>query len=159
MKRALSWCVVFAVASSAHAATTFVNVGGQQNIYTPQTVTIEPGDSVTFVNKGGFHNVVADDGSFRCARGCDGDGQGGNGGPSSSSWVVSVHFPQAGRFGYFCEVHGTPGTGMFGTVIVQAPPPPVQVPVGGRILALLAAGIALIALLAITALRRKPRRE
>jgi len=71
-----------------------------------------------------LHNVVADDGSFRCAHGCDGQ-PGGNGGASSSNWVVSLTFNTAGTIGYFCEVHGAPGEGMFGTIIVQ-PATPVR---------------------------------
>ena len=65
-----------------------------------------------------FEVVVADDGSFRCARGCD--GQGGNGGASSANWGVSLTFTQVGTVGYFCETHGMPNGGMFGTIIVQA---------------------------------------
>lgn len=105
-----------------------VDVGGMQNVYAPQTITIQAGDAVTFINKGGFHNVVADDGTFRCSRGCDGDGMGGNGSPSSANWVFTLKFPQAGRFGYFCEVHGAPRMGMFGTVIVQGPLTTTPVP-------------------------------
>jgi len=96
-----------------------VNVGQNGQLqFSPQTLTIDPGDSVTFINKGGFHNAVADDGSFRCARGCDGDGNGGNGGASSTLWIASVTFTKPGTIGYFCEVHGAPGQGMFGTIIV-----------------------------------------
>jgi plastocyanin len=112
-----------------------VNVGGAANSFSPQTITIDPGDSVTFINKGGFHNAVADDGSFRCARGCDGDGNGGSGGASSSLWIASITFTKPGTVGYFCEVHGAPGEGMFGTIIVNgavaAPKPavPIDTPV------------------------------
>ena len=94
-----------------------VNVGGGMNQFSPQTITIDPGDSVTFINKGGFHNAVADDSSFRCAQGCDGVGNG-NGGASSSLWIASITLTKPGRVGYFCEVHGAPGEGMFGTIIV-----------------------------------------
>ena len=38
------------------------------NTFSPSNLTIEVGDSVTFVNAGGFHNVEANDGSFRCRR-------------------------------------------------------------------------------------------
>jgi plastocyanin len=45
----------------------------------PAVLTISVGDSVHFYQYAdtlftGAHNVVADDGSFRCARGCDGEG-------------------------------------------------------------------------------------
>src|SRR5678816_3093794 len=56
----------------------FVQSGGAQVAFSPQFLTVQAGDTVTFLNLGGNHNVVADDGSFRCAHGCDGDGQGGS---------------------------------------------------------------------------------
>ena len=107
----------------AQAATFIVNVGGATQVFSPKTLTIHVGDTVKFVNQGGVHNVVADDGSFRCARGCDGDGRGGNGGASSANWVVSLIFSQAGSVGYFCETHGMPGGGMFGTINVLVSTP------------------------------------
>jgi plastocyanin len=126
--------LVFLSANTLAFATTFiVNVGGSKLTFTPQTLTIQPGDTVTFVNKGGLHNVLADDGSFRCARGCDGF-PGGNGKASSTNWVANVTFPTPRKIGYFCEIHGAPGQGMFGTINVQAPQPPppvVPAPLGG----------------------------
>jgi plastocyanin len=120
----ISFALCLLAGSSLAQATTFiVNVGGARQVFVPQTLTIHTGDVVKFVNAGGFHNVVADDGSFRCARGCDGDGNGGAGGASSANWVVSLTFNQTGTIGYFCETHGMPGGGMFGTIIVQATTP------------------------------------
>ena len=54
--------------------------------FSPSQLTIHVGDTVEFLgyadsNSTGDHNVVADDGSFRCARGCDGEG--GDGTPVS----------------------------------------------------------------------------
>src|SRR5678815_1365636 len=83
----------------------FVQSGGAQVAFSPQFLTIQAGDSVTFLNLGGNHNVVADDGSFRCAHGCDGDGQGGSGNATDSFWFATVAFPNAGTVGYFCEPH------------------------------------------------------
>lgn len=56
--------------------------------FSPAVLTINVGDSVHFYQYAdtfftGPHNVVADDGSFRCARGCDGEG--GDGTPASDS--------------------------------------------------------------------------
>ncbi len=84
--------------------------------FSPQHLTIHAGDTVTFANQGGLHNVAADDGSFRCAEGCDGTG--GDGSPSSTAWSFTMQFGQAGTVGYHCEVHGAPGSGMFGTIDV-----------------------------------------
>ena len=48
--------------ANADAANWTVNVGGAQLAYSPATLTITAGDTVTFTNQGGFHNVAADDG-------------------------------------------------------------------------------------------------
>ena len=159
MKRWLSLLVLLGSAPS-FATAAIVNVGGASNGYSPQTVTINVGDSVTFVNKGGVHNVVADDGSFRCARGCDGDGHGGSGNAASSNWIASVKFDTAGTFGYFCEVHGMPGQGMFGTVTVlgAAPPPKVPDPIPALDTKLLALLVGVIGASALGILLRRRRR-
>jgi len=137
------------LAPAARAATAIVNVGGAFNAFSPQTVTIDPGDRITFVNKGGYHNAVADDGSFRCAQGCDGDGMGGSGNASNKNWTASVTFATPGTFGYFCEIHGAPGAGMYGTIVVRAPQQqPAPTPGLGAGLALLLAGaLALVGML------------
>ena len=40
------------------------------NTFFPRDLEIAAGDTVTWVNIGGRHNVAATDGSFRCANGC-----------------------------------------------------------------------------------------
>ena len=97
-------------------------------MFTPANLTIAVGDTVTFTNAGGAsHNVHADDNSFRCAQGCDGDGHGGDGTPSAALWTSTVTFNQAGTFGYHCDVHVS--MGMTGTITVQGAPPPGNVPI------------------------------
>ncbi len=102
--------------SNAHAAT--IDVAVSSNRYTPNSVTINVGDTVRWTNTGGFHNVSADDGSFGNTA-------------ANTAWVFSRTFTQAGQFPYFCQVHSVPGeninTSMNGIVIVQAPPPPAFV--------------------------------
>lgn len=100
------------------AANFTVTANGVQ--FSPRNLTIQAGDSVTFRNGGGFHNVVADNGSFRCAVGCD--GAGGSGEPSNTSWAVVVQFDEPGTVGYKCEVHA--GMGMTGTITVEPPATP-----------------------------------
>jgi plastocyanin len=104
---------------NADAANWNVDVGGAQLAFSPATLTISAGDTVTFVNKGGFHNVAADDGSFRCAQSCSGSG----GDPDSTLWSSTVTLASPGTVGYHCEVHGAAGQGMFGTITVKAAPP------------------------------------
>ncbi len=87
--------------------------------FVPSSLTINVGDTVTWTNNSGYmHNVAADDGSFRCASGCDGDGHGGNGNPTTP-WSFTLTFNQAGTIGYHCEVHGGPPYYMMGSITVQ----------------------------------------
>ena len=87
--------------------------------FSPAELTISAGDTVTWTNNGGLHNVRADDGGFRCADGCDGDG--GDGAPSEVAWSFSLTFDDPGTNPYYCEVHGAPGgVGMSGVVTVEA---------------------------------------
>jgi plastocyanin len=124
-------CFAAVAPAFATSATVTVGTGGAGMSFSPSTVTINKGETVTFTYAGngaaGAHNVHADDNSFRCAKGCDGDGHGGNGNLSSAAWTATVTFNTAGSFRYYCENHGAPGgQGMSGTVVVNdvAPPPP-----------------------------------
>jgi plastocyanin len=74
--------------------------------YTPATVTVSQGDSVTWRNTGGFHNVRFDDDSFRQPPTVQ-----------SNAWTVSRSFDSPGTFGYYCEAHQS--VGMSGTVVVN----------------------------------------
>ncbi len=100
-------------ATALHAATIDVAVSSFR--YTPNSVTINVGDTVRWTNTGGFHNVKADNGSFGNAA-------------SSSAWTFSHTFTAAGDVPYFCEVHSSPGgninTSMNGLVRVQSAPAP-----------------------------------
>ncbi|MDC8014477.1 plastocyanin/azurin family copper-binding protein [Tahibacter soli] len=125
LKQWLVGVLLLAAGSVATAANHTVRVGGGGLTFTPSTLTIQRGDTVTFSNAGGFHNVVADSGAFRCAAGCD--GAGGNGNLSSAGWSATVAFNTAGTFGYFCDAHGAPGSGMAGTIIVQGGDPPFTI--------------------------------
>ena len=59
----------------------------------------------------GLHNVVADDGSFRCARGCDGDGEGGDGTPVDyhQGFGFTRRFSNPGRVAFHDEVSKAAG--------------------------------------------------
>ena len=95
-------------AAGAQAATTVVTLDSVTNKFKPQTVTVRIGDTVRWENPDpGFHNVVSDDGTTFSS-----------GSPAVGPWTYSFTFTAAGNFGYYCEVHGAPGFGMFGTVVV-----------------------------------------
>jgi len=103
-------------AISAHGGN-FTITATAQRTFDPPTLTIAVGDTVTFVNGGGFHNVASDPDSvqaFRCANGCDETG--GNGDPDSNNWSAEVTFTAAGTAGFHCEVHE--GQGMVGTITI-----------------------------------------
>ncbi len=87
------------------------------NTFSPSSLTIEAGDTVTWRNTGGGHNVKATDGSFRCAQGCDAFG--GDGNPSFNLWSFSITFRTVGSVNYFCEPHLM--FGMQGSINVIAP--------------------------------------
>ncbi len=105
------------LAAPAHAADQTVRAT-TQSTFTPNSVTISPGDTVTWVNDGGIHNVRFDDGSYES--------------PASPSFTWTTNpertFNTPGEFRYFCEQHGAAGgSGMAGRVIVEGatqPPPP-----------------------------------
>lgn len=142
---ALAWLACIAMVSGAAEARNWnVQAGGSQLAFVPQELTIEPGDTVTWINFGGYHNVVADDGAFRCANGCD--GLGGNGSPSAQIWRATLTFSTPGRFGYFCEPHGQPEEGMYGTINVVGAPV-IPVPVDGVALRVFLGGAILLSAL------------
>jgi len=100
---------VLAPSASALAANTTVTLDSS-NTFTPATVTVFQGETVTWNNTGGFHNVKFDDGSYTQPAS-----------PASAPWTVARTFTTAGSFRYYCQVHGGPGgTGMSGIVNVTA---------------------------------------
>jgi plastocyanin len=100
----------------ALAANQAVTVGGSADVYTPASVSLYQGETVTWTNAGGDHNVFFEDGSFNMPN------------PSSTSlWTVSRTFNTTGTFGYYCAFHGL---SMSGTVVVS-PAPPGGIPPGG----------------------------
>lgn len=107
-------------------ATTFT-VTATDFAFTPSSLTINAGDSVTFTNGGGFHNAHSTSGptSFDCAANCTT-----NNAPNGSAWSDTVVFPTAGTVQYQCDQHAS--MGMRGTITVNsvAPPPP-SIKLGG----------------------------
>jgi len=120
-------CLLGAAAAMPAAAANFTVMTTSSLTFTPADLAITAGDSVTFQNTSqGFHDVHADDGSFRCANGCD--GQGGDGNPSTNLWSFTLTFNSPGTIPYHCEIHGAPGLGMHGTITVSSPNGPPATP-------------------------------
>jgi plastocyanin len=86
----------------------------RNNVFEPKTVSVYQGDTVTWTNIEGEHNVRFVDGLFDMPAD-----------PALPPWRVSRSFPNLGSYAYYCELHGTAqGVGMAGTVTVNAAPPP-----------------------------------
>ena len=81
---------------------------GPGNVFSPQFPVVSVGDTVRWTLIGGAHNVNSDTGLFRS-------------GDVSSSWPApfDIVLDSPGIFGYHCEAHGAPVTGMFGTITVR----------------------------------------
>lgn len=105
--------VCLASARATSAATFEVELFGE--IFSPATVHIRVGDTVRWLNRSGFHNVVASGGSFS------------SGAPSADTFTFTHTFNSVGTFAYFCEVHLA--MGMTGTVIVT----PAEAPDRGEL--------------------------
>jgi plastocyanin len=89
------------------STTITVTVGN--SFYSPSTVQIKVGDTVVWVRQAGFHNVLANDNSFRLGEEPDG--------APGSTWVsVRRTFTQPASIDYHCEFHGQ---FMAGTINVQ----------------------------------------
>lgn len=117
----LAALVMVASADPAARAEEHMVFAQPDNTFEPSELTIEEGDTVTWSNNGGLHNVRADDDAFRCANGCDSTG--GDGSPSTGMWSFSLVFTDIGSIPYYCEVHGAPnGVGMSGVVEVLEGP-------------------------------------
>ena len=106
----------------AYAANHAVQIKGMK--FNPSKISVAVGDTITFRNAGGLHNVVSDAAGFRCATSCNGSG----GNVSTSNWVATVTFNTPGEFDFYCDAHGGPNFGMSGSVTVEGatnPPPPL----------------------------------
>ena len=108
MKRAMVtvmvaiWTVALVVPARAESRT----VELQAETFSPSGVTVSQGDSVTFVWRVGFHNVVFDDGAS-------------SGSPTGDvGTTYSRTFTSLGTFPFVCETHES--VGMVGTVTVLA---------------------------------------
>ena len=78
--------------------------------FSPAQLTVTVGATVVWTHRGRHpHTVTADDRAF-------------DSGTLERGQTFSVTFDEVGRVPYHCQIHGAPGSGMFGVVIVQAAP-------------------------------------
>lgn len=118
----LSWlaCLLVTFSGTAAAATHEVAAGGNGPFFEPDTLTIQPGDTVKWIwGGGGFTHTVTSgkngvaDGYFES-------------GSHKAPFTFSFTFPDAGEFEYFCKPHLS--MGMVGVIKVVAPSTPTPVP-------------------------------
>lgn len=84
-----------------------ITISGGGTAFSPETVTVDPGQPVCWTWSGGSeHTVKGNDGSFTS-------------GQPSTSGTFQRTFNAPGTHGYHCQVHGTATSGMRGTVVVR----------------------------------------
>jgi plastocyanin len=113
------WLVFGAAATGVGAVNQTVMALSGPNRFSPANVTINQGETVTWQNGSGTHNVQFTDGSYEMPAD-----------PSSSSWTVSRPFNTAGTFTYICRQHGTAMSGSVTVLAAGSPPgnPPATPP-------------------------------
>jgi plastocyanin len=89
----------------------------QSNFFDPADLTIETGQSVKWVNLGGFHNVNGSQATYP-----NNPESFGSGAASSDPWEYIFTFTIPGVYDYQCDPHV--GFGMIGTVVVEDPAGP-----------------------------------
>ena len=112
--------LLFAANPVARAATSMVQVApAGALIFSPFSVTIQPGDTVTWVWYDSMHSVTA--GTPGHATGLF------DSGVKNAGFTFSFTFPSPGTFSYFCTPHGA-CCGMVGSVIVTEATTPTPTP-------------------------------
>lgn len=84
----------------------------QNTVFDPAALTASTGTTVTWVNKDGFAHTVTSSSVPAGATAFNSGNVGGGG-------TFQVNFTIAGTYQYHCAIHGSPGSGMRGTVVVQ----------------------------------------
>ena len=95
-------------ASATSAATDegapLITVAGGSLSYTPATLTVRAGTAVKWQGNLAEHPLISVDGLWQ---------------RQASGETFSYTFTKPGTYGYYCQVHGGPGGGMAGEVVVQ----------------------------------------
>ncbi|HIP32951.1 MAG TPA: T9SS type A sorting domain-containing protein [Crocinitomicaceae bacterium] len=110
-KIAFSVIIAASASFSTKAQATF-NVDASGTSFTPNSLTINIGDTVIWTNSSGFHNVNATTATFPSNPESFGNSL------ASATWVFKKKFTIAGTYNYQCDAHAAQG--MTGTVTVQA---------------------------------------
>jgi plastocyanin len=95
-----------------------VEVAARDNVFESQEIRIDPGTSVRWSNEGrNDHNVLDAAEGWSDAKPLPSDfgAETEDFGPGSS---YEFTFEEPGTYAYYCSLHGTPNSGMFGTIVV-----------------------------------------
>jgi plastocyanin len=129
--------LALAVPGALAAGTTAASVkAGTSFRWSPDTVAIDPGESVRFSNPTlTSHDVVFTDGG-RFDDGCIAE-PGCRATTASPAWGARTRtFTVPGTYHFYCTIHGTAaGQGMYGTVIVRGAGRPAATPAPRRLVA------------------------
>ncbi|MFT4686849.1 MAG: plastocyanin/DNA/RNA endonuclease YhcR with UshA esterase domain [Neolewinella sp.] len=107
------YLLLFFVLVASLSAQTNHAVGVSSNVFTPDNLTIAVGDTVTWTNNGGFHNVNGSTATYPSnPAGFD------NGNAASNAWTYDFVFTQPGTYDYQCDPHA--GFGMVAQIVVEA---------------------------------------
>ncbi len=102
-----TWLIPLFAAASTNVWSATYHVDLINFEFVPANLSIQVGDTVTWHNTEGAHNVVEDSNIFT------------SGLVTSDPFEYSVTFDSLGQVGYYCATHGGPGgVGMAGTVDV-----------------------------------------
>jgi len=82
----------------------------QNTAFNPATRTVSAGTTVQWANKDGIAHTVTYS---------SGPGSAFSSGTINGGGTYSVTFNTAGTVQYYCTIHGSPGAGMHGTIVVQ----------------------------------------
>jgi plastocyanin len=115
----LAACLLAALYVPVAARAAPADIGIRDNFFDPREVHIEPGDTVTWADRGfRSHTVTSDTGLFESG--------------VMSAGEFSFTFEQKGVYYYHCRLHGGARRGMWGVVVVGKPPkderPVISVP-------------------------------
>jgi plastocyanin len=100
-----AWLAVGTAAPQQAAAPVTVDIKVLQ--FVPQEITVPVGTRVAWVNDGGRHQIVADNGAFKSQE------------LTAAQQKFTYQFRRAGVFPYHCHFHGGPGgKGMSGVITV-----------------------------------------
>lgn len=105
MKKLLLSLLTFSAVNMIAQTTHFVTASGMS--FSPNSLTIEVGDSVSFTNTSGTHNVNGTQATFPANPASFGNAIG-------TGWTYGFKFTLAGTYSYKCDVHAA----MTATIVV-----------------------------------------